>query len=77
MCPFPFFYGKGLLVIRGSEKSVAYTKGLVCRECGEMYDLAPLHVCELCFGPLEVAYDYEAIRADISREEIERGPQTV
>jgi len=54
-----------------------YTKGLVCRECGELYDLAPLHVCELCFGPLEVTYDYAAIRADISREEIERGPKTV
>ncbi|HZT05756.1 MAG TPA: threonine synthase [Chloroflexota bacterium] len=56
---------------------MAFTKGLVCRECGELYDLAPLHVCELCFGPLEVAYDYAAIRADISREEIERGPQTI
>jgi len=56
---------------------VSYAKGLVCRECGEMYDLIPLHVCELCFGPLEVAYDYDAIRANISREEIERGPQTV
>ena len=52
-------------------------KGLVCRECGALYDLAPLHVCELCFGPLEVTYDYAAIKADISREEIERGPKTV
>jgi threonine synthase len=56
---------------------VGYVKGLVCRECGELYDLAPVHVCELCFGPLEVSYDYAAIRADISREEIQRGPQTV
>jgi threonine synthase len=50
---------------------------LVCRECGALYDLSPVHVCELCFGPLEVQYDYEAIKRDISREEIERGPQTV
>ena len=57
--------------------ALAYARGLVCRECGEMYDLAPLHVCELCFGPLEVAYDYDAIRASISREEIEAGPPTV
>lgn len=56
---------------------VGYAKGLVCRECGELYDLAPLHVCELCFGPLEVTYDYAAMRASISREEIERGPKTV
>jgi threonine synthase len=52
-------------------------KGLVCRECGATYDLTPIHVCELCFGPLEVAYDYAAIRATISREEIAAGPQTV
>jgi threonine synthase len=56
---------------------VGYAKGLVCRECGALYDLSPVHVCELCFGPLEVQYDYEAIKRDISREEIERGPQTV
>src|SRR5581483_11934365 len=77
--PFPVYSGKGSFrVVRpGGEDRVAFTKGLVCRECGELYDLAPLHVCELCFGPLEVAYDYAAIRADISREEIERGPQTI
>ena len=56
---------------------MGYVKGLVCKECGEAYDLTPVHVCELCFGPLEVLYDYAAIRADISREEIERGPKTV
>ncbi|MEA2641007.1 MAG: threonine synthase [Chloroflexota bacterium] len=56
---------------------MGFVKGLVCRECGAAYDLTPLHVCELCFGPLEVAYDYAAIRASISREEIERGPKTV
>jgi threonine synthase len=56
---------------------VTYVKGLVCKECGELYDLGPLHVCELCFGPLEVAYDYDAIRSTISRQEIEAGPQSV
>ncbi|MBI4214303.1 MAG: threonine synthase [Chloroflexi bacterium] len=56
---------------------MGYTQGLVCRECGAKYDLAPLHVCEACFGPLEVTYDYAAIRASISREEIERGPKSV
>jgi threonine synthase len=35
---------------------------LVCRECKRRYDLVPAHVCEFCFGPLEVEYDYEAIR---------------
>ena len=34
--------------------------GLTCRECGQEYPIAPLHVCEMCFGPLEVVYDYGA-----------------
>ncbi len=33
--------------------------GLRCRECGQQYDIAPVHICELCFGPLEVLYDYD------------------
>jgi threonine synthase len=45
-----------------------YVKGLQCRECASRYEHAPVHVCELCFGPLEVVYDYDAIRAAISRE---------
>ncbi|HYU19338.1 MAG TPA: threonine synthase [Chloroflexota bacterium] len=49
-------------------------RGLECRECGQLYPAEPLHVCEMCFGPLEVAYDYDVIRNQISREEIARGP---
>jgi threonine synthase len=37
----------------------------------------PIHVCELCFGPVEVAYDYDAIRPLVSREAIAAGPQTI
>ncbi|MBM3214709.1 threonine synthase [Candidatus Poribacteria bacterium] len=49
-------------------------QGLRCRECGADYPVEPLHVCEFCFGPLEVAYDYEAIASVISRKRIESGP---
>ena len=52
-------------------------RGLQCRECGHLYGLLPIHVCELCFGPLEVAYDYEAIRSLVSRDAIGAGPQTI
>ena len=31
-------------------------------------------MCEWCFGPLEVVYDYEAIRSAVSREKIAAGP---
>ncbi|HWS47082.1 MAG TPA: threonine synthase [Acidimicrobiia bacterium] len=48
--------------------------GLRCRECGREYDVAPVYTCEWCFGPLEVAYDYEAIAASVSRESIAAGP---
>ena len=50
---------------------------LVCRECGKRYPLEPLHVCEFCFGPLEVEYNYEAIRQEISRASIESGPASL
>jgi threonine synthase len=49
---------------------------LACRECGATYDLGPSHVCELCFGPLEIAYDDEQLRT-VSRESIEAGPRTM
>ncbi|HET7522845.1 MAG TPA: threonine synthase [Acidimicrobiales bacterium] len=51
-----------------------YVEGLRCRECGHPYPAEALHVCEWCFGPLEVVYDYEAIRKVVSRERIESGP---
>ena len=52
-------------------------RGLQCRECGQLYPAEPLHVCELCFGPLEVVYDYAAVQAAVSRESIAAGPRSV
>ncbi len=52
-------------------------KGLKCRECGRHYPSAPVHVCEFCFGPLEVDYDYEVIRSRVSRARIEAGPKSI
>ena len=49
-------------------------KGLKCRECSRYYPSSPVHVCEFCFGPLEVDYDYEVIGKLISRKSIEAGP---
>jgi threonine synthase len=51
--------------------------GLRCRECGREYELAAIFTCEWCFGPLEVAYDYDAIRAAVSRERIAAGPASI
>ena len=49
---------------------MSFVKGLECRECGEKYPKQPLHVCEACFGPLEIVYDYDAIKKSISRAKI-------
>jgi threonine synthase len=56
---------------------MSFAKNLKCRECGRVYPLDPMHVCEFCFGPLEVFYDYETIGRVISRERIESGPPTM
>ncbi|MBI4258651.1 MAG: threonine synthase [Thaumarchaeota archaeon] len=36
--------------------------GLRCRECSKEYDPSLRYVCEECFGPLDVFYDYDAIK---------------
>ena len=54
-----------------------YITNLKCRECGQEYPISPLHVCETCFGPLEVTYDYAKIRAAISRTVIEKRPHNL
>lgn len=52
-------------------------KSLSCRECGRVYPAEALHVCDFCFGPLEVAYDYEQIASSTTRETIAAGPRSV
>jgi threonine synthase len=52
-------------------------KRLRCRECGRLRDFEPAYVCEHCFGPLEVAYDLEAVGRRISRESIAAGPPSI
>jgi len=56
---------------------VTYVQALQCRECGRRVDVAATHACEFCFGPLEVVYDYDAMRGVVTRERIEAGPPTL
>jgi len=56
---------------------VPFIEGLRCRECGRSYPAAALHVCDFCFGPLEVTYDYEGMARTVTRERIEAGPHTI
>ena len=57
--------------------SMSTVLGLRCRECGRRYPAEPLSICEFCFGPLEVEYDYDLARREMSREEVEAGPPTL
>jgi len=56
---------------------MSYITNLKCKECGQEYPVAPLHVCETCFGPLEVTYDYGKIREAVSQAEIESRPRNL
>ncbi|GIW17054.1 MAG: threonine synthase [Tepidiforma sp.] len=56
---------------------MSFAKNLRCRECHREYPLEARHVCDFCFGPVEVTYDYDAIRKAVSRERIERGPASL
>lgn len=57
--------------------SSANFKELKCKECGAVHEAKAIHVCEYCFGPLEVSYDYDAIRRQVSRESIAAGPHSI
>ncbi|MFZ0058643.1 MAG: threonine synthase [Acidimicrobiales bacterium] len=53
------------------------TDGLRCRECGRLFGSEARYVCEWCFGPLEVVYDYDAISGRVDRARIGRGPLSI
>jgi threonine synthase len=48
--------------------SPAHAYELRCRECGKTFDNQPRSICEDCFSPLEVTYDYDSLRPKISRD---------
>ena len=43
---------------------------LRCRECGKTWGNLPRSFCEDCFSPLEVAYDYDALKKIARRENL-------
>jgi threonine synthase len=64
-------------VIPPSHAQTHAFKSLRCKECGEEYELKALHVCEMCFGPLEVSYDYGKLRETVTRQTIQSGPNSI
>ncbi len=55
----------------------SYFKGLKCKECAAEYEAKAIHVCEYCFGPLEVNYDFSSLKGKITRKDIESGPNSI
>jgi threonine synthase len=55
--------------------STHYT--LRCKECGRAWGNAPVVLCTDCFSPLEITYDFSAVRAALSRETIASRPQNL
>jgi len=43
---------------------------LRCRECGKTWGNQPRSICDDCFSPLEVSYDYDVLRRGVTRERI-------
>jgi threonine synthase len=50
---------------------------LRCRECGREYPGEALNVCDFCFGPLEVVYDYATIAEVVTHDRISAGPLSI
>ena len=46
---------------------------LRCRECGRSWGNQPRSICDDCFSPLEITYDYDAIRAANSKGTLAQG----
>jgi threonine synthase len=59
------------------DKTSPYFSHLKCRECARPYPKKAVHVCDYDFGPLEAAYDYDAIRPVLTRRLIESRPQSM
>ena len=56
---------------------MSFVEGLRCKVCGTLYPIELRTICPEDFGPLEVAYDYEAMRGVVTRESIESGPRSL
>jgi threonine synthase len=52
-------------------------EALVCRECDSTYPLEARYVCEHCFGPLDVKYDFSDFDPSEARRKIQAGSRGI
>ena len=50
---------------------------LKCKECGTGYPLEARFVCDNCFGPLEVAYDFSGLDPEEEKRKIQAGSRGI
>ena len=50
---------------------------LSCRACGTEHPLEANGTCTRCFGPLDPVYDWDALRATVTRERLASGPPSI
>ncbi len=58
----------------GWSLSRSFIQGLRCRSCGQTYNQEANNFCTECFGPLEVAYDYEAVKQHFQPSDLTQRP---
>ncbi len=56
---------------------MSYVRALSCRKCGREYPPEPINLCDFCFSPLEVVYDYKSMAKAVSRENLSSGPASM
>lgn len=56
---------------------MSYVKSLRGKESGIDYPVEPRTICDSDFGPVEVTYDYEAMKGKVTRASIEAGPRSL
>ncbi len=61
---------------RSADAPPCPARALICRNCGAEYPLIAQNACYECFGPLEVGYHADTLRA-VTREAIEAGPNSI
>jgi threonine synthase len=56
---------------------MTFMTGLRCHLCGTAFPAEALWVCDQCLGPLEVSYDYDAVRQALTRHIVEQRPRNL
>ncbi len=56
---------------------MSFVRCMTCRECGREIPVRPQAICEGCFGPLELTYDYEAIGRAVRRSDLANRPASM